>query len=143
MTGATKGVGRGIGSELARNGARVFVTGRSVPDGERLDKQITHIRCDHELDIQVEAAFNLIVSEAKAIDILVNNVWGGYERMVEDGVFTWSKPFWEATVALGRDVSCGRSRALPSQSDCCACDDCSGSGTYREHLVLGGTKAHR
>jgi NAD(P)-dependent dehydrogenase (short-subunit alcohol dehydrogenase family) len=95
VTGATKGVGRGIGSELARNGARVFVTGRSVPDRERLDKQITHIRCDHELDIQVEAAFNLIVSEAKAIDILVNNVWGGYERMVEEGVFTWSKPFWE------------------------------------------------
>jgi NADP-dependent 3-hydroxy acid dehydrogenase YdfG len=32
---------------------------------------------------------------AGAIDILVNNVWGGYERMMEEGVFTWSKPFWE------------------------------------------------
>src|SRR5829696_2456361 len=30
-----------------------------------------------------------------ATDILVNNVWGGYERMVDGGEFTWPKPFWE------------------------------------------------
>src|SRR6266571_4902044 len=36
-----------------------------------------------------------MLREGNAIDILVNNVWGGYERMVEDGAFTWSKPFWE------------------------------------------------
>jgi dehydrogenase/reductase SDR family protein 1 len=95
VTGATKGVGRGIGRELARHGARVFVTGRSAPDHERLDERITGIRCDHRLDSQVGAAFNLIVREAKTIDILVNNVWGGYEGMVEHGQFTWSKPFWE------------------------------------------------
>lgn len=28
------------------------------------------------------------------IEVLVNNAWG-YERMVEDGTFTWTKPFWE------------------------------------------------
>jgi NAD(P)-dependent dehydrogenase (short-subunit alcohol dehydrogenase family) len=95
VTGATKGVGRGIGRELVQHGARVFVTGRSAPDHELLDEQITSIRCDHRLDVQVEAAFRLIVREADAIDILVNNVWGGYERMVEEGVFTWSRPFWE------------------------------------------------
>src|SRR5437016_11587939 len=95
VTGGTKGVGRGVGRELARHGARVFVTGRSAPDYERLDEQITGIRCDHRLDSQVEAAFNLIVREGKQIDILVNSVWGGYERMVEDGDFTWPKPFWE------------------------------------------------
>src|SRR3984957_3040131 len=95
VTGATKGVGRGIGHKLARDGARVFVTGRSAPDQEHLDERITGIRCDHRLDNEVEAAFNLIVRKANAIDILVNNVWGGYERMIEDGAFTWSKPFWE------------------------------------------------
>ena len=95
MTGATKGVGRGIGRELAEHGARVFVTGRSAPDQERLDERITGIRCDHRLDDEVKAAFNRIAREANAIDILVNNVWGGYERMIEDGAFTWSKPFWE------------------------------------------------
>jgi dehydrogenase/reductase SDR family protein 1 len=95
VTGATKGVGRGIGRELAAHGARVFVTGRSAPDHERLDERITGIRCDHRVDTQVEAAFNLIIREANTIDILVNNVWGGYERMIENGAFTWSKPFWE------------------------------------------------
>ena len=95
VTGATKGVGRGIGRELARHGARVFVTGRSAPDHDCLDEQTTGIRCDHRQDIQVEAAFKRVVREANTIDILVNSVWGGYERMVEDGNFTWLKPFWE------------------------------------------------
>jgi hypothetical protein len=68
VTGGTKGVGRGIGRELARQGARVFVTGRSAPDHESLDERITGIRCDHRLDSEVERAFNLIVREANAID---------------------------------------------------------------------------
>jgi NAD(P)-dependent dehydrogenase (short-subunit alcohol dehydrogenase family) len=25
----------------------------------------------------------------------VNNVWGGYDNMLENGQFTWPKPFWE------------------------------------------------
>ena len=95
VTGGTKGVGRGIARELARYGARVFVTGRSAPDRERLDDQVMAICCDHRQDSQVDAAFNLVVREAGTIDILVNNVWGGYDRMVEDGTFTWPRPFWE------------------------------------------------
>jgi dehydrogenase/reductase SDR family protein 1 len=27
--------------------------------------------------------------------LLANCAWGGYERMVENGVFTWPAPFWE------------------------------------------------
>ena len=27
------------------------------------------------------------------VDVLVNAAWGGYERMSEDGQFTWPKPF--------------------------------------------------
>lgn len=95
VTGGTFGVGRGIASELARHGARVFVTGRSVQDGSPSDEHITRIRCDHGLDAEVTAAFEQITRETGGIDILVNNVWGGYEGMVENGVFTWTKPFWE------------------------------------------------
>jgi dehydrogenase/reductase SDR family member 1 len=95
VTGGTFGVGRGIARELAQHGARVFVTGRSVRDAGRTDEHITGIRCDHRLDDEVTAAFEQVAREADAADILVNNVWGGYERMVENGTFTWSKPFWE------------------------------------------------
>jgi dehydrogenase/reductase SDR family member 1 len=95
VTGGTAGVGRGIASELAHCGVRVFVTGRSIDDDVRGDPQVTGIRCDHREDEQVAAAFARVAQEAGAIDILVNNVWGGYEQMMEDGVFTWSKPFWE------------------------------------------------
>lgn len=95
VTGGTFGVGRGIASELAQRGAQVYVTGRSVQDGASNSEQITGIRCDHRLDAEVSAAFERIASETDGIDVLVNNVWGGYERMVEDGAFTWSKPFWE------------------------------------------------
>jgi NAD(P)-dependent dehydrogenase (short-subunit alcohol dehydrogenase family) len=94
VTGGTTGVGRGITSELAHCGARVFVTGRSIQDGEGRS-QVTGIRCDHRVDVQVAAAFERVAQDAGAVDILVNNVWGGYEQMIEDGVFTWSKPFWE------------------------------------------------
>jgi NAD(P)-dependent dehydrogenase (short-subunit alcohol dehydrogenase family) len=95
VTGATKGIGRGVARELARQGHKVFITGRSVPDHERFDEPITAIRCDHRDDGQVDTVIERIVREAGTIDILVNSVWGGYERMVDNGEFTWPKPFWE------------------------------------------------
>jgi NAD(P)-dependent dehydrogenase (short-subunit alcohol dehydrogenase family) len=95
VTGGTKGVGRGVARALARQGAQVFVTGRSVPKHEPFAEPITAIVCDHRDDTQVEATFERIVRDAGRIHILVNSVWGGYEQMVENGEFTWPKPFWE------------------------------------------------
>ncbi len=94
VTGGTFGVGRGVASVLAERGARVFVTGRSAHD-DGANTGITGIRCDHRIDAEVIAAFERVQTEAGKIDILVNNVWGGYEGMVENGAFTWGKPFWE------------------------------------------------
>jgi len=95
VTGATKGVGGGISRELARLGARVFITGRTLVDEPLRDDGIRPIRCDHRVDDEVDAAFARIMNEAGSVDVLVNNVWGGYERMVEGSEFTWLKPFWE------------------------------------------------
>jgi NAD(P)-dependent dehydrogenase (short-subunit alcohol dehydrogenase family) len=95
VTGGTLGVGRGIARALALCGARVFVTGRSLHDEAVLDERIIGLRCDHRVDAEVTAALGRVVQDAHGIDILVNNVWGGYERMVEDGAFTWARPFWE------------------------------------------------
>ena len=95
VTGGTRGVGRGVARALAQLGAQVFVTGRSAPDREPLDDRTIGIRCDHRSDAQVEDRFRWIDGETGGIDILVNNVWGGYEGMIENGEFTWSSPFWE------------------------------------------------
>jgi len=95
VTGGTRGVGRGVASMLADQGARVFVTGRSAQPDHPARDGITAIRCDHRVDEQVRAAFASVLRETDGIDLLVNNVWGGYERMVENGAFTWTNPFWE------------------------------------------------
>jgi dehydrogenase/reductase SDR family member 1 len=111
VTGASRGVGKGIALGLAEAGATVYVTGRTIEKGkgpEGLPGTIQEtaamvtayggrgvaIRCDHRNDAETEEAFQRVIKAEGRIDILVNAVWGGYERMVENGVSTWNKPFW-------------------------------------------------
>src|SRR4026209_2436491 len=89
VTGGSRGVGKGIAGGRSTHGATVFVTGRSESDLQQVGERTVGIRCDHRVDAQVDAAFQQIAHEGGAIDILVNNVWGGYERMVDNGAFTW------------------------------------------------------
>jgi dehydrogenase/reductase SDR family protein 1 len=94
VTGASRGIGRGVASVLAAAGATVYATGRTIMDAD-LDPAVVRIRCDHTDDLQVRRLFDTIASEQRRLDVLVNNAWGGYERMMEDGRFTWPAPFWE------------------------------------------------
>src|SRR2546423_14829199 len=95
VTGASRGVGKGIALELVDAGATVYITGRTVEDMRYLSGKGTAIECDHRDDEQVQSAFRQIANEQGRLDILVNNVWGGYENMIEDGQFTWMRPFWQ------------------------------------------------
>jgi len=110
VTGASRGVGKGIALGLGEAGATVYVTGRTnIPGQGRLPgsidetaDQVTQlggkgiaITCDHRDDEQVDSVFHRIFAEQGRIDILVNNVWGGYENMVEKGEYTWERPFWQ------------------------------------------------
>jgi dehydrogenase/reductase SDR family protein 1 len=94
VTGASRGVGRGCATALADAGYTVFATGRSI-DTALLPPAILRIRCDHTKDDDTAAAFARIAAEAPALEVVVNSAWGGYERMVENGAFTWGLPFWE------------------------------------------------
>jgi dehydrogenase/reductase SDR family protein 1 len=91
VTGASRGVGRGVAIALAAAGFQVFATGRSIASAD-LPREIERMVCDHLDDSQTRAAFERLPDH---IDILVNSTWGGYERMAEDGQFTWPLPFWE------------------------------------------------
>lgn len=96
VTGATRGVGKGVALELAEAGAIVYVTGRTVSEETfGANERIIPVRCDHCQDSEVEAVFRQISEEQGRLDILVNNVWGGYENMIENGEFTWMLPFWK------------------------------------------------
>jgi dehydrogenase/reductase SDR family member 1 len=95
VTGASRGVGKGIALELIEAGATVYITGRSVADMQYLAGKATAIECDHRNDEQAQAAFRQIADEQGRLHILVNDVWGGYENMLENGEFTWSRPFWQ------------------------------------------------
>ena len=96
VTGASRGVGKGIAFALADSGATVYITGRTAQDMETPSgSAITALPCDHRDDSQVQAIFNRIAEREGRLDILVNNVWGGYENMMEDGKFTWTNAFWQ------------------------------------------------
>lgn len=94
VTGASRRVGHGVALGLAHAGARVFATGRRVTQAG-LGSDIRAIACDHTDDHAVAQVFRQIEETAGRLDILVNVAWGGYERMVEDGRFTFGAPFWE------------------------------------------------
>ena len=95
VTGASRGVGKGIGLELIDSGATVYATGRTLEDLSYAAEKGFPLCCDHRDDRQVEAVFRQIADRHQRLDLLVNNVWGGYENMVEKGEFTWPRPFWQ------------------------------------------------
>lgn len=95
VTGASRGVGKGVALELSKAGFIVYITGRSAADMSYIQGKGISVLCDHSDDRQVERVFAQIGQEQGRIDVLVNNAWGGYENMLENGEFTWSRPFWQ------------------------------------------------
>jgi len=94
VTGASRGIGRGIAAALSGAGARVYATGRTIANAA-LPDGVTRLRCDHTNEDEVARVFERIGGECERLDVLANAVWGGYEGMVENGKFTWVNPFWE------------------------------------------------
>lgn len=105
VTGASRGVGKGIALGLGEAGATVYVTGRSVAPGalpgtiDETAAQVTAlggrgiaVRCDHAVDAEVEALFARVHAEQGRIDILVNNAFA-----IPDGQLSGN--FWELPIA--------------------------------------------
>ena len=114
VTGASRGAGRGIALVLGDAGATVYVTGRSVRESssrpelpgttiEDTAEMVTArggvgipVQCDHTHDDEVENLFARVEAEQGKLDILVNNVWGGYEKEMDEGFVSpfWEQPLW-------------------------------------------------
>ena len=102
VTGASRGVGRGVAEALGEIGGAVALTGRDEAALAQTAATVTALggrgvplRCDHRADAQTERAFDDTLRELGGLDLLVNSAWGGYENMSEAGEFTWPRPFWE------------------------------------------------
>jgi len=116
VTGASRGVGKGVALGLGEAGATVYITGRTTEEGKaavslpgtiyQTAKEVCElggtciaIRCDHVDDDQVRDLFQRIYAEQNRLDILVNNVWGGYE-FYNDGTEFWNETgFWTAPLS--------------------------------------------
>src|SRR5260370_16143154 len=83
VTGATRGVGKGVALELAESGATVYATGRTIRENAFAENgKVIPVRCDHNRDAEVEAVFHRIAADQEHLDILVHKFWGGYENMI-------------------------------------------------------------
>ncbi len=76
VTGATSGIGAAIALEAAKEGAKLFLTGRSAERGEAIRKQCNGAVFHASDDTQKDVAETLIDAAAKQfgrLDVLVNN----------------------------------------------------------------------
>jgi dehydrogenase/reductase SDR family protein 1 len=116
VTGASRGVGKGIAVGLGEEGATIYLTGRSA-DGNRtvglpgtleetaaaveaVGGRAVPIRCDHRSDDEVRAVVDRIRAEQGRLDVLVNNVWGGYEYIHRGEVELIGARFWTRPLEL-------------------------------------------
>jgi NAD(P)-dependent dehydrogenase (short-subunit alcohol dehydrogenase family) len=133
VTGASRGVGRGVALALGDCGATVYVTGRSTRAHARArapgtvedtaddvtargGRGIAAV-ADHTDDAQTEALFARVAAEQDGrLDLLVANAWGGYEA----GIAGFTAPFWEQplerwdamfTAGLRAQYACARAAA--------------------------------
>lgn len=114
VTGASRGVGRGVALGLAAVGAIVHITGRTLTEGghpEGLDRRgslasvveaaatlpgrIVPHRVDHASDAETEEVVREVIAAEGRLDALVNSAWAGYERMGDETGFTWAFPIWQ------------------------------------------------
>lgn len=123
VTGASRGAGKGIALGLAEKGMTVYVTGRSVEEGQahgwdgtplagtiyetaehcdRVGGKGIPVICDHADDQQTAALFKKVEQEQGGrLDILVNNATYIHDQLIEQ------KPFWEKELAASRILDVG------------------------------------
>ena len=113
VTGASRGIGKGCALELGLAGATVYLTGRTVAEGdaplpgtigataaeiESAGGRAVAVACDHRDDAQVEARVARAQAEQGRLDVLVNNAFLIPKEL------TAGLPFWRCPLSNWDDM---------------------------------------
>jgi NAD(P)-dependent dehydrogenase (short-subunit alcohol dehydrogenase family) len=122
VCGATRGAGLAVAGVLGESGMTVYVSGRSTRAGSRTEGLAGTVEdaaeavdarggtgiaaaCDFTDDDQVAALLAQVAGEQGRLDLLVDNVWGGYEQHEGEGFLApfWQQPLrhWEGMFTAG------------------------------------------
>lgn len=109
VTGASRGLGRGIARALGSKGMSVYLTGRDLPTLQVAAAEVQQaggkgipVLCDHADDAQVKALFERVASEVGRLDLLVNNA-----AAVHPQELSTPGPFWEKDLKLAQMIDVG------------------------------------
>lgn len=161
VTGASRGIGKGIALELGAAGYTVYVTGRTVDPGMlpgtvgETAQQITDagglgvaVACDHHDDAQVRAVIDRIDAEQGRLDVLVNNVYSAPDLVPWLDKKFWELPIeaWDQVIDIGTRshyVASALAAPLMLRAGAGLIVNVSSSGavTYAHNVVYGVGKA--
>ncbi|XP_078486227.1 dehydrogenase/reductase SDR family member 1 [Ciona intestinalis] len=103
VTGASRGIGRGIALQLITNGATCYITGRDIAKLEAVKAEAKHrgaegkcipVQCDHSKDEEIKKLFEQISNEQNGtLDLLVNNAYAAVNYIINNSDDTfWDQP---------------------------------------------------
>ena len=118
VTGATRGLGKGIALQLGEHGATVYITGRTLDSQKGSDAGgslretaeaiagrggvCIPVQCDHSKDEEVQRLFDQISREQEGrLDVLVNNAYSAVQALT----IASGKKFWEQPVSMWDTVN--------------------------------------
>lgn len=109
VTGASRGIGRGIALQLSEAGATVYITGRQETSLKETAAQVKErggncvpVICDSTKDKDIEDLFERIKREQNGrLDLLVNNAYAGVQAIFEN----MGSKFWETDPSIWDSIN--------------------------------------
>ncbi|GMI46428.1 hypothetical protein TrCOL_g1224 [Triparma columacea] len=106
VTGASRGIGKGISLELSREGYTTYITGQTMSGPLSLEQTASEaaeagggpvipVQCDHNDDSQVASLFSRVLDDCGRLDLLVNNAFSLPSNFEEEGAQSLFNNFWE------------------------------------------------
>ncbi|XP_022277560.2 dehydrogenase/reductase SDR family member 1 isoform X1 [Canis lupus baileyi] len=109
VTGASRGIGRGIALQLCQAGATVYITGRhmdtlqaTAEEAQSRGGQCVPVVCDSSQESEVQRLFEQVDQEQQGrLDVLVNNAYAGVPAIMKN----INKAFWESPASIWDDIN--------------------------------------